>query len=142
MKNYYRLLFKVLVPALICFICTILLNNNLDFYPLLFALVIGFFNKDKHKLKFQFGILIGVIVCYLAYGLGILSFGVFKPIGEFIENNTNIIVSSETLSVLSYIISPFIISPVITFFGYKYVFLIPRTKTTLWIIAISLIILV
>jgi hypothetical protein len=67
--------------------------------------------------------------------------GVFGYLRAFLLSYTNIVMSDDSARELAFIISPFIIAPVLVFSAYTYVFNYPRTKNTLKIILSTILIL-
>ncbi|KAB1071097.1 hypothetical protein F6U93_01530 [Tamlana haliotis] len=70
------------------------------------------------------------------------SMAAFGYIREFLLINNNIIMSDDNARELAFIISPFVIAPILVFLAYKLVFNYPKSKITLLIVLFSILLLV
>ncbi len=135
-KKYKRVLL-VFIPPFVCLL-GLKFIDDIDYYPLLFGLIIGFSNWNIHKFKPYLGTVLSVVVSYVSYGLGILSFFVFLFLIELINKNTSYRIGEDDVGIYFHILSPYIIAPLLVFYFYKFVFNVPKTRKTIWIIVISI----
>lgn len=131
----YNIILNVIIPPLACILSIIFFDKLFYYLPLIFGLVIGISNWKLHKYKPYLGVFLSVLVLYIAYSLTILSFSIYEPIWNFLKENINYIISKEDVSKVGFILSPFIIAPLLVFYAYRFVFNIPKTKITFWVIA-------
>lgn len=139
MKNYSTYL-KIIIPSVIC-ILGLPFIENIDFYPLLFGIVIGIINWNAHKFKPLIGCFLSIVISYTSYGIGLLSFAFYLFILEFLNENMNYAVTIDIHGAYGYILAPFIIAPIVLFLLYKFVFDIPKTNITSFTIVISIVLL-
>ncbi len=132
---------KIILPAILCVLIIYITKMSLWYYPLSFGVIIGLVNWKKHKYNSYIGTLLSVIVSFASFWISFFFFGVFSALREFIINNTNYSIN-ESMLVYYLIISAFIIAPILVFTLYKFVFKIPKTKFSLYIIISSIILLI
>jgi hypothetical protein len=131
---------KIIMPSVIC---TLFLSiksiEDIQYSILLFGFVIGVFNRNVHKYEMDLGAFLSILVSCISYGLGMLSyFGALYLIDFF---NFETMLNKEIGGVFL-LLSSVVIAPLLLFNLYKFVFKIPKTKNTNWIIIISIILLV
>ncbi len=131
---------KIIIPSVICALfLSIKYIEDIQYSIIIFGLVIGVFNWNIHKYKLYIGVFLSIVVSCISYGLGMLSyFGVWYLIDLF---NFKTTLNKETGGVLL-LLSSVVFAPLLLFNLYKFVFKIPKTKYTDWIIIISIILLV
>lgn len=134
MNNKYTLI-KIISSPVICFITLITTKIGIDYYPLIFGLVIGLVNWKDHKNGLFIGIILNVFISYICFFIAYFSFplflGVFKPLlGE----------DAAAITVMT--LSAFFFAPLLVFFGYKFIFTYPNDKYILKVIAVSIFTLV
>jgi len=131
---------KVLLPSLFYLGLFYIFKLPFNYYPLCFGLIIGIVNWNIHKHKPIVGVLLSVLVSYITYFIAYLSIGVvgylIKLLFKDIFN-----LNSDLIGRLSFTISPFIIAPLLAFIAYRYVFHIPKTRTTLLIVLSAVVLL-
>jgi hypothetical protein len=129
---------RIFLPSMLCAILIYITNMEISYYPLGFGLIIGIVNWDLHKYNPFFGVLLSVLVSYVSYIIAYFSLAVTGEIADSIFT----INSDDSKGVLAFIISPFIIAPILVFLLYKFVFNIINTKLTKLVIIFSIVFLV
>ncbi len=107
---------------------------GIDYYPLSFGLVIGIANWKQYKYSPYIGVVISLIISYVAFFIAYASLPVFIELFKFLNINYR--------EVLPIVISSFIIAPLLVFVFYKYLFLFAKSKLTVYIMLCSIISLV
>ncbi|GEM_PF-2797478 len=130
----YKLVFKVILPSILCAILIYITNIPLEYSTLSFGLIIGLVNWNLHKYKPLLGTLLSVFVSFVSFTISYLSFVATKAIFDS--------VNLDSESVLSTMVSINVIAPLLLLFSYSFVFKIPKTRLTTLVIIFSLIILV
>ena len=129
---------KILLPVVVSFILIRVIKIPFSFYPLSFALVIGIFNWDIHKYKPLLGILLNVLVSYVTF---LLAYSSMALVGYVTRGLFNNVFNDETVGIITFSISPYVIAPLLVFWGYSFVFEIPKTKLTTTIVVVSVILI-
>lgn len=142
MLNHYKTYIKILLPSVICGMIVYFSSISIEYYPLLFGLVIGLINWDTHIYKPLLGVIFSTLASYASFFIALFSSFVFGYIHDFIVKSTNFVISDNMTRNFSIIVTSFIIAPLLVFFFYKYVFKIPKTKINLIIIYSSILLLV
>lgn len=132
---------QIILPAILCSLIIYISKMEIWYYPLSFGLVIGLVNWNIHKNKPYIGVFLSVIISFTSFGLAFFCFGVFSTLREFLINNT-IVSIGEGAIVYYLIISAFVIAPILVFISYSFLFKIPKTKFSLFVMIISIIILI
>ena len=114
---------------------------SLEYYPLSFGLVVGIVNWDVHRYRPILGVLLSLFVSYVSFFIAYFSLGIFGNIRDSILENTNFVISDDSMGVLGFVISPFVIAPLLVFFFYRFVFFIPKSKLTLMTIMFTVLLL-
>lgn len=131
--NFFFSICRILLPPILCVFCLYFLIDDLFLYPLTFGLIIGFFNWNFHIYKPLIGVLLSVFVSYLTFFVAYFSLALTAKIFDSFGDTGNIIALT---------ISTSIIAPILVFYAYKYVFYISKSKLTLQIILISIVLLI
>jgi multisubunit Na+/H+ antiporter MnhB subunit len=137
-----KIILKIISPSIICALVILLTELSLDYYPILFGLIIGLVNWDLHKYKPYFGVLLSLLASFGCFFIAFYSSYLVENVVDFIFKDTDYFVGDESRGTLTFIISPFIIAPILVFSAYRYIFNFPKVKQTTWIILISIILLV
>lgn len=130
----YKLILRVIIPAILCAIVIYITNIPLEYSTLSFGLIIGLVNWNFHKYKPWLGILLSILLSFVSFTLAYLSFATTKAIFDSMN------IDSE--SVLSTTVSINVIAPLLLFLSYTFIFKIPKTRLTVIVIMFSLFILV
>lgn len=126
------LLSKVIFPPIICWLILYYQGKNLFVFPLIFALVIGFVNINKFKFNFLKSLLLFLFFSYVSFFVGYFgSFILAKLLGTL----------GDLGNIIAIIISAFIISPTLLYYSYSYIFKLLKTKFSIYVMAISLILM-
>lgn len=139
--KYSTIFFKVLLPTILCVLITYFAGGGLLFGPLLFGLIVGLVNWNLHKYDPFFGCLFSIILSYIVFAIGWFGLDFWKHIIEYILDDIffkNNISSSD----LAFLITTFVIAPLLIYLLYKILFKIPMGKFTLLIIISSIFILI
>lgn len=128
---------RILLPSVLCVLVIYMTNMSLDFYPLSFGLIIGLVNWDIHKNKPLLGVFLSILVSYTSYLIAYFSLMIATNVPDTILG-----FSVDAANFFTFIVSPFVIAPLLIFFLYQFVFNIPKTKTTLFVILLSIVFLV
>ncbi|MAN28780.1 MAG: hypothetical protein CMH15_12735 [Mesonia sp.] len=98
-------------------------------FPLIFTLVIGLININKFKFNFLKSLLLCVFFSYLSFFVGYFgSFFLGKLLGGF----------GDLGNISAIIISAFIISPILLYYSYSYIFELFKTKFNIYVMTITL----
>jgi hypothetical protein len=134
MKNSYNLL-KIIASPILCFLAIYTTAVGIDYYPLIFGLVIGIVNVEEYKFGPFIGIVLSILASYITFFLAYFSIplllGIFKPIfGE------------DKGAFLVMLVSVFILAPLLVFIAYKFVFGYKKVKSISYIIICTIFLLV
>lgn len=132
---------KLILPSIICLLVIYVTRISIWYYPLLFGVVIGVINWKKHKYKPFIGVFISVLLSLLSFWLAYFSLGLFSWLKELLLY-TKITIGNDSAKDLSFLISIFVIAPLLVFYSYKFVFNIPKRRATFAIIIVSILLLV
>lgn len=141
MLNRYKIQAKVLLPSLICGMIVYFSNLSIEYYPLLFGLVIGSINWHAHIYKPLLGLFLSTLASYISFFIALFSSFVFGYIHEYIVETTNFVISDGVTRKFSIIVTSFFIAPLLVFFFYRYVFHIPNSKINSIIVSVSILLL-
>tara|TARA_R110000868_G_C10826469_1_gene759008 strand:+ start:671 stop:1216 length:546 start_codon:yes stop_codon:yes gene_type:complete len=130
--------FKIFLPPTLCIFVLYFIQDYFLYYPLAFGLIIGFANWNSHKYKLFIGIILSVLSSYISFFIGYFSIGFIIEIVDSIYNY----ISEDAKGRIAFIIAPFIISPLILFLLYTFVFKIPKTRLTAFIIIFAFVLLI
>ena len=98
-------------------------------FPLIFTLVIGLININKFKFNFLKSLLLCVFFSYLSFFVGYFgSFFLGKLLGGF----------GDLGNISGIIIYAFIISPILLYYSYSYIFELFKTKFNIYVMTITL----
>ena len=123
-------IFKIILPLTICYIVINIIKIPFSFYPLSFALIIALANWEMHKYKPFLGVLLSILVSYLAFFIAYFSYALTGRIFNFMKGDSG--------SILGLVISMYIIAPLLVFGFYKLVFKIINSKITYFIFISSI----
>jgi hypothetical protein len=144
--NKFWLLYKVVLPTIICII---LLNLKDIFFGLQFVLIFGImiipFNSEKIKNHLIGSLLLSIIlsflVLFLSMAIGsLINYFVTDILGLKTEVDTSIL--NMEVNDLPFLISVTIVSPLLMFYCYNLLFIIKKTNYLNYVKWISIIILV
>jgi len=130
----YKLISNITLPSILCAIVIYITNIPLEYSTLTFGLIIGLANWGFHKYKPIIGVLLSMLVSFVSFLLAYLSFAATKAIFNLLNVDSD--------SVLSTTLSINIIAPLLLFLSYTFVFKIPKTRLTTFIVILSLVLLV
>jgi len=133
---------KIISPSIICALIILLTELPLEYYPISFGLIIGLTNWNLHKYKPYLGVLLSVLASFVSFFIAFYSSFLVENLVDFIFKETDYFVGDESRGTLTFIISPFIIAPILVFLVYSYIFNFPKVKRTTMIILISIVLLV
>jgi len=132
------LMFRIIITPILCVLYIYFIIDDLFYYPLSFGLVIGLINWKFHKYKPFLGVFFSVLVSYASFFIAYFSIIITgEVVGSILDIN-----GDESKGVIAFIISPFIIAPMLVFLSYMFVFNIPKTKLTMYVVLFSVIFLV
>lgn len=129
------LILKVLLPSVVSFALIRIVEIPFSFYPLSFALVIGIVNWNIHKYKPLLGIFLSIWVSYLTF---LIAYSSMLLVGYLTKELFKNAFNDETIGIITFSISPYIIAPLLVFWGYSFIFNISKTKLTKTIIFVSI----
>lgn len=130
--------FRFVLPSALCTFVLYFIQDYFIYYPLVFGLIIGFANWNSHKYKIFVGIILSVLSSYISFFIGYFSIGFTIEIVSSMFNY----ISEDAKGRIAFMIAPFIISPLILFLLYTFVFKIPKTRFTTFIIIFTFILLI
>ncbi|WP_452218998.1 hypothetical protein [Lacinutrix undariae] len=145
LSNNLSLIFKIILPSLICALLSIIFKLDIGYHILFFGIIIVSFNLNKTKYTSLVSLIFSVGLSYLAFFISIgLYFGIGYIIMQFIELD-----KLEEVSIYRYnlknllMLLPFsIFSPILMFLFYKFLFKIKKSSYFKVIICVSIIILI
>ena len=120
MNNNYTFL-KIILPLLFCFIVLIVVKPGLDYYPLIFGLIIGLVNWRDHKYGLFLGVILSLVASYVSFLIAYFSIPLFI-------NVLKPLLGEDTSAILVMTISAFVIAPLLVFIAYKFVFNYSKSK--------------
>ena len=133
MRNYTLL--KIILAPIACVLIILSTQFGIEYYPLSFGLVIGFINWNNHKYGLLIGIILSLLASYISFFIAYFSvyllFEIFK-----------LFLGQDNGGVAALMVSSFILSPLLVFFLYKFVFNYSLTKIAKYIIFTSILILI
>ena len=133
MRNYALL--KIILAPRACVLIILSTQFGIEYYPLSFGLVIGFINWNNHKYGLLIGIILSLLASYISFFIAYFSvyllFEIFK-----------LFLGQDNGGVVALMVSSFILSPLLVFFLYKFVFNYSLTKIAKYIIFTSILILI
>lgn len=130
-----KIFLKVLTPSFLCAILILITKIPIEYYPLIFGLVLGIFNLNTHKYNSYLGIFLSIIASYASFFVGYFSFPI---IAEILKP----LFSEDKNTLIAMVVAPFIIAPLVTFFSYKFIFNFPEKKVVVFVIISSIFLLV
>ncbi len=126
------LIFRIILPSILCVLTIKMTNMSIDYYPLSFGLIIALVNWNKYKINYFFGISLCLIFSYIAFFGGYFSIyltgKIFESLGDYGKN-------------LALIVSSSFIAPLLIFLLYRVIFCFFKSSTTYIIIITSIILL-
>lgn len=139
--NFSTVFLKVLVPAILCVFIVYISGGNLLLYPFVFGLIVGLANRNLHKYDPFFGCLFSILLSYIVFAIGWFGAGFWKYTLEYMMGN---ILLKNNISILDvgFMITTYIVAPLLIYLVYKVLFKIPMGKFTILIIIVSIVILV
>lgn len=137
--KYNIIYFRVILPAILSSAIVFILEGNLWLAPLIFGLIVGLVNWKVDKYNQFFGCLFSVFLSYVVFALGWFGAGFWKYILEYLFGN---IFSKNDIFNLTFLITTFIIAPLLIYLLYRLLFKFPMTIFTLFATVFSIIILV
>jgi len=140
-KNF-GILIRILAPPFICILVIYITGSNLISYPLVFGLCIGLVNWYYHKFNPILGVFISIVLSFTIFLIGFFGYGFWKNLLEIIKNFMIPFQNNWSIPDSAYILTTFIISPLLVFFAYKFIFNFPKSKFTLLIIVLSIAVLI
>ncbi|MCA0957454.1 hypothetical protein LCL86_00250 [Muricauda ruestringensis] len=135
-------IFKIILPVLVAALGLVIVYKKIDFYPLLLGLIIGVFNWNLHRINSIISTLICVIASYVVYGISILSFAIYVPIEEVLSNSLGYTIGKDQIAEVGFIITPFVIAPILMFLAVKFIFKTVKRRHTTLIIFMTILVLV
>lgn len=117
-------------------------DGNGVFFPLIFGSVIGLINFRTHKYNPYTGIILSIIVSFATFFIAYFSIWVVIYILNYLNELLVIDINDAKILTLSFIISPFIIAPLLVYYGYTFIFNFPKTKFTLLVVLIAILLLI
>jgi hypothetical protein len=136
-----KLILKIILSPFISVLILFLTEWNLFVYPLILSLIISISNYKLYRDSTK-GIILSLIFSYLSFFAGYFGWGLFLKAIEAIGITNDIHIGNWFYTDLAFLISAFIIAPLLTLKLNKSLFENTKTKTTLWIIIITIGILV
>lgn len=122
-------LFKIILPAIICLFFSLYIED-LDLYPMFFAIIIGLLNFNKaQNILYVF---LYIFLSYCSYLAGIITFIGLNEIFDYILINKS--------DIISIIISVFVIAPIFLVFSSIFIFKIRANIGFTFTITISFIV--
>ncbi|MFI2741242.1 hypothetical protein ACG2LH_00770 [Zhouia sp. PK063] len=145
-----KLIFSILLPSIILFIISYLLDMKFltsspaYLMPLFFGFVLGIFNYKFYKRKIYFNqaiqvALISIIISYICFIIALFSFPLLTKIINLLVENPSKIFRGEQISDLSLFLSVYLLTPIYVILSFKSIFKYPKSRTTIIIFVITLI---
>ncbi len=130
-----------MLPAVLCVFIIYITNLSIEYYPILFGLIIGLVNWGFHKKEPLLGVVFSILASYICFYLTFLSMYFVGSFFELIKGNINHLIDNELIAIIAFSISPFVVSPILLFFAYKFIFNFPKKTVTFFIIISAIILL-
>ncbi|GAB1308027.1 hypothetical protein KH5_07100 [Urechidicola sp. KH5] len=131
---------KILLPGIICVLVLFLTNMSIWYYPITFGLVIGLLNFRRHVYQPFIGVLLSLAASLVSFWAAYFCLGVFTSLRKKLYTNNEIIV--DDLTFYDALITPFVITPLLTFFFYRHVFKIGISRSGFFVIIASVLLLI
>ena len=139
-RNKLKLLLKLFSP-IISVLILIATDANFYVYPMVFSLIVALTNLENFKHNPIIGTLLCVAFSYVAFFVGILGANLFDKLFVGLELQKEFRLGTWINLDVVYTISTFILSPMVVFFLFKYIFKFPKTSITFWTQFFAIIIL-
>lgn len=126
---------RILLPVLLCILSLSVFKIQLDYYPISFALIISVINWDNSQLKPVYSLILNIISSFII-------FLIFYITSLFLIKGLSPLLGENLSSLIGFTLGAFILAPIAVFLTYnKFIFLFPKTKLTIYLMIISIIIL-
>jgi len=132
-----KLILKIILSPFISVLILFLTEWNLFFYPLIFSLIISITNYKLYRDSTK-GFILSIIFSYLSFFVGYFGWGLFLKLIEAVGITNDIHIGNWFYTDLAFLITVFIIAPTLALELNKSLFENTKTKTTLWIIIITI----
>lgn len=131
----YELILNIVLPSILCAVVIYITNISLEYSVLSFGFIVGLINWNLHKSKPILGVLLSICASYVTFIIAFFSLYVTAPIFDFIEGG-------DSGKILAIIVSRTTIAPLLLFLSYSFIFKIRKTRLTIFVIILSLIVLI
>ncbi len=130
-----KIYIKILLAPILCVLSVFIFKLDLDFFPLVFSIVISVINFKKFKTNPFLGSIYSLLLSFSIYvaslSVSLLSIKCFETIfGESVSG------------LIGTILGTFILAPLLVYEAYRFLFTYTRTKKTIFIISISILVLI
>ncbi|TXE15258.1 hypothetical protein ES692_17455 [Psychroserpens burtonensis] len=136
-----KLILKIVLSPFISVLILFLSESSLFLYPLIFSLIVSLSNYKRYTDSIK-GTVLSIIFSYFSFFVGYFGWGLFLKGIESIGLTNDIHIGTWFYTDLAFLISGFLIAPLLTLLLNKSLFRNTKTKTTLWIIIITIGILI
>lgn len=124
---------QIVLPAIVCLLIAYFTKTSIWYYPLSFGLVIGLVNWSSHKNNPLLGTLLVVLVSYASFFASYFGVGFVAYLLDFMKGDEG--------ALLALSIAPNIISPLLLFILFHFIFKIKKNKLRIFVILFSIIFL-
>lgn len=135
-----RVIFRIILPAILCSALVYISGGNLWLCPLILGLAIGVANWGFHKYNPFLGSLFSILLSYLVFSISLFGFRYEVHFLKFLLHDV-LLGRDMPISDFVFLITTFVIAPVLMYVFYRLLFKIPKRKLTLLIIIFSVAIL-
>jgi len=143
----------ILVPTLICFIISYLLDmkflSSTPIYltPIFFGIILGSFNYKYYRHKIYFNqiiqvVFISTIISFLCLFFVMTSYLLIVEIIDILIESLSITFGKESISKLAIFFSIYLVAPLSIILTFKGIFIYPKGKTTKILILASLVVFI
>lgn len=143
MIRILHILINLLLPVILCIINAYLTKENDYFFMASFVIIIATCNLKKSKYSIIKTFLLSFLISLLVIGISIICYFISGYIIDLLTDYDSISISNSNVSLvdLTYLIQIALISPILFFYGFKFVLKINFTGITLLIIFLAIILI-
>ena len=138
--KFSQLIIYIILPPILIYLINVFQELPLIYYPITFSSIIGIVNWKKHYFFPVLSILTLVLFSIIAFWISFFSISIIGEIQNWflgLVNNHDF--SGAEIRLENFLISPFIIAPILTFIGYKIIFKCHVNRLTIILLATTII---
>lgn len=107
------------------------------YFPLSFGLIIAIVNYGKNRFNYFLSILLSLLISLVIFFLVIFSMQFIEQVWRFIVSDSVRLMSDLPPKESVFVLSAFLLAPLLMFWGYKYLYSFKKSKITLLVICVE-----